>query len=609
MKSKSGDVPYCGANQERIENVTPTFNQQNLEYFKEWINDRYDIHVKKDVLNLPAPWTDNPILQKVKFTNVRREHDRTTVWLIKNIAEAADLTLRDKIINMILFRLYNKFETAEILKLPIQFQSFDDATYDALRDYLMEYADANPDYVWFTSAFNTGGMKSAAGRLTGEKFIPMRPIALLLAKCTDESFVTTLMNAEKQSDVVDKLMSVSGIGEFLAYQMFVDFTYIADYKFSENHYTVAGPGCRMGIDMLFDDKCGMSYEDCIFYIRDNQDQLLNIDCDKVFCDLEPHDRVMNVMSLENCFCEFSKYVRCKQQIADGKNPRARVSYDGLGEKPKMKTIDRMKDEPKANYFGRSVSSELLSNLEKVQAKLSQDSRHIPCFESNLFEPKPDYTFDYEFDWKNAKRKFFQIMGTNGSGKTTIPKGLVSVDPDSYVINREVAYIAGSSLGNEILTRRINLATICPNLGIAMIGDYSPRLATGGCDMLVRATMESIITHILNNPEYEGFSIIMEGAILSSSRWQIERFRDDEKIEPVLLFLDTPYDVCIERLHIRNGADKKPNTKNVMHKWEEGRRKYKKCYDGTGGFHGVNPMWVDHSMSKTEIVEWFVGTWL
>lgn len=30
---------------------------------------------------LPAPWTDNPILQTWSFTNVRREDDRVTRWV------------------------------------------------------------------------------------------------------------------------------------------------------------------------------------------------------------------------------------------------------------------------------------------------------------------------------------------------------------------------------------------------------------------------------------------------------------------------------------------------------------------------------------------------
>lgn len=117
-----------------------------------------------------------------------------------------------------------------------------------------------------------------------------------------------------QEGVYNLLRGYLGIGDFLAYQMFVDMTYIEEFPFSENEFTAAGPGCKNGLNELFEDKDGMSYEECLFWVRNNLEQEFikrgwKWDAKKLFCDLPEYDRCLNVMSLENCFCELSKYIR------------------------------------------------------------------------------------------------------------------------------------------------------------------------------------------------------------------------------------------------------------------------------------------------------------
>lgn len=325
MLDKELDIPYCGVHKDVIENANPVLNEDKLALLTQWITERYDIHLKKDVDQLSAPWTSCPILQKIKFTNVRREHDRATIWLIDYICKSTDISTTDKMLNCILFRLYNNWKTADLIGMPYR-MGYMLKHKEEIRGILERKAKLDPDYVFFTSAFNTGGMKAAVGRTTGEQYIPMRPIAMM-EHLVGSNISKDLNECDSPEQVCELLMSFKGIGEFLSYQMFVDFTYIEDYKFSENHFTIAGPGCQMGLDFLFEDKDGMTYEECIFWLRDNHN-VLNINFDMLFSDLEPHDRKPNVMSLENCMCEFSKYVRCHEQLADGKHPRARVKYDG-----------------------------------------------------------------------------------------------------------------------------------------------------------------------------------------------------------------------------------------------------------------------------------------
>ena len=85
MRTKERDVLYCGVREDVIKNAMPSLNWENVYHFKNFVIERYRVHKKKDVKRLQAPWTDNPVIREFKFTNVRREHDRQTRYLIENI--------------------------------------------------------------------------------------------------------------------------------------------------------------------------------------------------------------------------------------------------------------------------------------------------------------------------------------------------------------------------------------------------------------------------------------------------------------------------------------------------------------------------------------------
>lgn len=320
MKSKPADVPFCGVRAKVIQTAQPSINKQNLLHLYNFIKRRYAIHLRKDVKGRPAPWTSDPVLQEFRFTNIRREHDRETKWLIQNISLNPDVTYEDKLLNSILFRLYNKHETAELISMPIKFSEYSDWNPEEYRSLFEDARDANPHRVFFTGAFNTGGLKRALKWYlpedTPDNSMEMR-VMCFMKYLIRSSMVSDIKAANTQEEVFNTLSSCMGIGGFLGYQMFVDMTHIPEFPFSENEFTVAGPGCCMGLNYLFDDKDGMSYEECIFWVRDNLERLFHDvlgkewDSQKVFWDLPEEDRCFNVMSLENCFCELSKYIRAK----------------------------------------------------------------------------------------------------------------------------------------------------------------------------------------------------------------------------------------------------------------------------------------------------------
>ena len=87
---------------------------ENVERFFYWINERHAIYQRRN-MGLPrSEWTDDPILQKYKFTNPFRENDRVTVWMRENWTKPNDNKPNAEIIfNCCLFRMVGTSEFAE----------------------------------------------------------------------------------------------------------------------------------------------------------------------------------------------------------------------------------------------------------------------------------------------------------------------------------------------------------------------------------------------------------------------------------------------------------------------------------------------------------------
>lgn len=310
MQYKQGDIPYLGCRKEKIQNSIPQINVTNFTHLCTWIKERYTVHLKKDVLGEPAPWTDNPIIRKFRFTNIRREHDRETKWVIENLCKKSPEEFEGNLIgkwaNMILFRIFNKSETFKHI-FPVNFDCVD---WDKIHAY---FESCPKGYTFFTNAFNTGGIKVVCNKKTGKNDPKISVIEYIEMLFQDGELECLDTN---QADVFfNNLIRIPGLGKFLAYQILVDWTYCPECPFSENEFVVvAGPGCKNGLKLIFADPDGMTPEEQIFWLRDNWGRLsewLNIDWtpESLFVDLRPEDRVMNVMSLENCMCELSKYIR------------------------------------------------------------------------------------------------------------------------------------------------------------------------------------------------------------------------------------------------------------------------------------------------------------
>lgn len=314
------DTLYCNVDKDKILNSNPKINDVNLSHLYNWITERYNIHLKKDVQKISPPWTNDEVLSNFRFTNVKRYHDKETIWLIDNVCNNDELNIFDKLLNCIIFRIYNKHESCETIGMPLIFD--DNINFDDMIVFVDEKLKEEPKYKFFTNAFFTSGTKRGLKTVVSDdksyntpltmnsSHLPVRFIEYLYKN--GEEILLKIIDADTQKDTFDLLNSLGGIGPFLAYQIFVDLTYITEFKFTDKEFTVAGPGCRKGLKYIFDDFDGLNWDEAVFWLKDNQDKLFKkfgYNPKKLFSDIPEEERSLDVMSLENCMCEISKYIR------------------------------------------------------------------------------------------------------------------------------------------------------------------------------------------------------------------------------------------------------------------------------------------------------------
>lgn len=340
MRTKPRDILYCGCDADLIRSTDVAVPIDRLTVLRSFIIDRYNIHLLKDVdkaediYSLVSSPVYHRVFEKFKFCNVRREQDRQSRWLTEHISNNLKLTLEDRVYKSILYRLYNNLVTADLIHLgtaPIlgtdqRFNSY----VDRCAGLMPPVGNGGSYSRYFTNAYNTTGFKKALNRMYSRE-LSVEPI-LMVRDMYIDGLYDRMMDCSDQQEVFSLLNSLMGIGVFLAYQLYVDLTYIDEFPFSENEFVIAGPGCHYGLEILLGGEqlrmeCPLSDSELLFWLRDNLVQIcarygLPLDCDHLFRDLPEYDRCLNVMSLENCLCELQKFYR----VLDSNDSNPRVHY-------------------------------------------------------------------------------------------------------------------------------------------------------------------------------------------------------------------------------------------------------------------------------------------
>lgn len=276
---------------------------RSWEGYLYFVHERESIRLKreKDLPYVLKPWTADPILQKYKFTNVRRRDDRLSKWIDENLIQVEENLINNELwFTLLIARLINWPQTLQALidagVIPCRAIDFNALRFVSVIEQLpgKRYGGA---YMVYPTMKDPGGVKSAA--------LAKHIIGAAVERKDEINFA--LWDAKVPATVerfVNELSECFGISTFMAGQVANDLTWAPGHlDEATDLYTWAprGPGSQRGLNYLLGLPLSYAWESPAFCtaLRDAGTRVveeLGID------DLTLHD-------VQNTFCEYSKYAR------------------------------------------------------------------------------------------------------------------------------------------------------------------------------------------------------------------------------------------------------------------------------------------------------------
>lgn len=266
--------------------LTP--NQEQLVY---WITERESIRKKKEA-GLPAPWSDNPVMQETYFCNVNREDDKVTKWIRQNWTYPCDVSGEECAdyydFSMIVARIFNLPSTLEELQQPIE-------THHWLQHAEQVFYERKQrgDNIWHGAYIVS---------TNGKKMDKVSYCLMLLEKLATSPKITH--SCSTLYDSHQALMKVEGLASFLAAQVVADLKNTVGHPLSkvEDWFTFSapGPGSLRGFSWFFEEK--VSAKNYHAKIEEAYEIL----------EFELPEEILEFLcfqNLQNCFCEYDKFMR------------------------------------------------------------------------------------------------------------------------------------------------------------------------------------------------------------------------------------------------------------------------------------------------------------
>lgn len=261
-----------------------------------------------------APWTTDPILTTYKFTNAYRAADRVSQYLIQQVIYGGNYDGRDTVFRVLLFKLFNKTDTWELLEEShgeLVIQRFDVDCFDrtlnaALKAGLTIYSAA---YIMPSGPADVRRARKHRMHLE------------LMLRMVRDGMPERLLATRTMSKAYELLRELPGIGPFLAYQFVTDLNYSNHLHFSEMEFVVPGPGARDGMRKCFKDLGDYSEADAIRWVADRQGKEFTA---RGLTFRSLWGRPLQLIDCQNLFCEVDKYARVRHPEISGYSGRTRI---------------------------------------------------------------------------------------------------------------------------------------------------------------------------------------------------------------------------------------------------------------------------------------------
>lgn len=262
--------------------------EKSVLEFINFVNEREAIRMLKES-GAVKPWSDDPVMQTTYFCNIRREDDKTTKWIRKHWgAQRPNYELA-----MLTARIFNYPPTLREIERP-----WDDLTlwFEHLSTTLGMLADDHKQiwsgaYIISTNGRHIDKAQHCVELLwAAAKALPCAPLQ------------GTLTAAHR------RLQGLYGVGSFLAAQVVADLKNTTWHPLAkaEDWWTFCahGPGSIRGLSWY----TGRKVTPATFRIA----------IDTAAKEVEGYIPKLCMQDLQNCFCEFDKYMRVKHGTGKSK---------------------------------------------------------------------------------------------------------------------------------------------------------------------------------------------------------------------------------------------------------------------------------------------------
>ena len=296
--------------------VTP-WNEDRVRIFWLFVAERHLMFLRRVYWRQPPPWTANRILESVYFTNVYRELDRGTRYVITDLLGTVPgdpvgpgpfQTQTDILWNVLLYRMFNRIETHRAL-LGAGMHSAADWN-GKLAERLLEKRKADGHQV-FTGAF----LVSNWGRVGSKIQLVTENLTNLNRKLPD--LLDRILTAPSLERVHAELSLEWGIAGFMAYEIAIDLCYPGGLlSFDENDWVHPGPGAIDGLRILtkhgtkIGKKGGAELIKELLYRQREQQTAAGV---------WVYGPDLTLRNVEHSLCEFQKFWRAMQP--KGRNKR------------------------------------------------------------------------------------------------------------------------------------------------------------------------------------------------------------------------------------------------------------------------------------------------
>lgn len=208
--------------------------------FIDFIYKRQMIWFRRFVMRKPrAEWTKDPILKEHRFCNVFRENDKCTKHVKAAILINPELSLEEKIYNVMLYRRFNSYGFFDKATRPIR---LDEWRNSGKIISSLERAK-NGGFKLFNCAYISRNVRVSSWR-------PADKLAQMVYAISDQATARTMRDPSDSAFIQGiSIQRTPGFGAFLSYQVLLDLDMILHYHDMQRN-VVIGPGALGGAMLL-----------------------------------------------------------------------------------------------------------------------------------------------------------------------------------------------------------------------------------------------------------------------------------------------------------------------------------------------------------------------